>query len=61
MSCERLVCAQCAGPVSEARCAVCSAGRDRVHDQHLHLSPAFVIALAAFLVALALLADRLTH
>jgi hypothetical protein len=58
MSCERLVCANCAGPVSEARCGVCQAGRERVHHSHPHLSPSLVVALTALLLALALLAER---
>jgi hypothetical protein len=31
MSCQHLVCAQCAHPVIEGRCAVCRASRERLH------------------------------
>ncbi|MGN6243545.1 MAG: hypothetical protein ACTHQ3_07705 [Motilibacteraceae bacterium] len=58
MSCERLVCASCAGPVSEGRCPVCRTARDHVHVERS--SPATVaVMVALFLVALALLAVRL--
>lgn len=46
MDLQRLVCASCAGPVTEGRCAQCRRVRD---GMHFHLSPA---ALAAVLVAL---------
>jgi hypothetical protein len=57
MSCEHLICAQCAGPVTEGRCTVCRAARA---DLHAHgptwsLPAAAVIAvLLVLLVALAL-------
>jgi hypothetical protein len=52
MSCEHLICAQCAGPVVEARCPVCQAARARVH----HRMPGVSMPLtAAALIALLLL------
>jgi hypothetical protein len=57
MSCERLICAQCAGPVAEGRCAVCRAARA---DLHAHgpswsLSTAVIIGVVLLLLlALAL-------
>ncbi len=57
MSCEHLVCAQCAHPVIEGRCSVCRASRERMHQHGFGaLSPALVAAvlLAALLLTLAL-------
>ncbi len=52
MSCEHLICAQCASPVVEARCPACQAARARVHH-HPH---GFSVPLAvAALIALVLL------
>jgi hypothetical protein len=31
MSCEHLICAQCASPVAEGRCPVCRAARTELH------------------------------
>ncbi|MGI5269349.1 hypothetical protein ACQEUU_09375 [Nonomuraea sp. CA-218870] len=56
MSCQHLVCAQCAHPVIEGRCAVCRANRERLHGHGLAgLSPALIaivllVALFATLV-----------
>ncbi|MBB1254294.1 hypothetical protein [Streptomyces alkaliterrae] len=60
MTCDRLVCANCAGPVSEARCAVCRAERDRRHRQGplISLTPATLLALLLTLLAVALLAHQ---
>jgi hypothetical protein len=60
MSCEHLVCAHCAGPVAEGRCSVCQAGRERVHHQHTTLSPGLIVALMALVIALTVLAERLS-
>ena len=35
MSCEHLICAQCAGPVAEGRCPVCRAAKSDLHH-HTH-------------------------
>jgi hypothetical protein len=59
MTCDRLVCANCAGPVSEGRCPVCRANRARLHQQQgllANLSPATLLALVAALVACVLIA-----
>ena len=61
MSCEHLICAQCAGPVAEGRCPVCAAARARMH--HHHAVPGMTVPLAAaLLIALLLmLALHLAH
>ncbi|MCX5412191.1 MULTISPECIES: hypothetical protein [unclassified Streptomyces] len=61
MTYDRLVCANCAAPVSEGRCRVCRASRERMQEQGLFagLNPAMLIALMVILVAaLALLAHQ---
>jgi hypothetical protein len=59
MSCEHLVCAQCSGPVAEGRCAVCRAGKERVHHQYVNPSSILVLALTALLLAFVALAGQL--
>ena len=54
MSCEHLICAQCAGPVVEGRCPACRASRQHVHHPHSGASPQ-LIAAAIFVVSLLLL------
>lgn len=56
---EHLVCANCAGPVSEGRCRVCRASRERMNREGLPLSPALLVALAALVVLGALLLQRM--
>ena len=56
MCCERLVCARCAGPVSEARCPVCLAARADVHTGH-GVSAATVMVLLTVLALLATLVE----
>ncbi|MGH3313692.1 MAG: hypothetical protein ACRDP3_24430 [Streptomyces sp.] len=60
MTCDRLVCANCAGPVSEGRCAVCRAHRERVYRESplANLSPVALFTLLVTLIAVALLAER---
>ncbi|MEU9266663.1 hypothetical protein ACFU6S_37425 [Streptomyces sp. NPDC057456] len=62
MTYDRLVCANCAAPVSEGRCPVCRANRERLQQQDnffAGLNPMALIALLAVLVAaLALLAHQ---
>jgi len=65
MTCDRLVCANCAGPVSEGRCEVCRAERRRVHDQYGgpfsvfgSLTPTSLLALLLTLIAVAALVHR---
>lgn len=62
MTCDRLVCANCAGPVSEGRCPVCRAHRERLHQQSgpfAALSPALVGLLLALAALLAVLGQRM--
>jgi hypothetical protein len=58
MSCEHLICAQCAGPVAEGRCPVCRLSRQHVHESGR--GPALPLLLAAVLV-LALLGLAAMH
>ncbi|GGU89226.1 hypothetical protein GCM10010211_64760 [Streptomyces albospinus] len=56
MTYDRLVCANCAAPVSEGRCPVCRASRERLQQQagiFGQLNPAMLVALVIVLVALA--------
>lgn len=62
MTCDRLVCANCAGPVNEARCSVCRAERARLHRQEgplAGLTPQALFLLLLTLLAVALLFGRL--
>ena len=52
MSCEHLICAQCAAPVVEGRCPACQLARAQVHRRPAGLS---LPLLAAALLALLLL------
>jgi hypothetical protein len=59
MTCDRLVCANCAAPVSEGRCPVCRASRERLQNQDgifAGLTPAMLLALLVALIAVAVLA-----
>ncbi|MET7455132.1 hypothetical protein ABZT03_25185 [Streptomyces sp. NPDC005574] len=62
MTYDRLVCANCAAPVSEGRCPVCRANRARLQQENnpfAGLNPMTLIALLAVLVAaVALLAHQ---
>ena len=55
MSCEHLICAQCAGPVVEGRCPACRASRDHVHH-HSGTNPQLIIAAILALAFVLLLA-----
>jgi hypothetical protein len=57
MTYDRLVCANCAAPVTEGRCPVCRANRERLQqDGPLGgLSPAALLVLLVLLVAAAAL------
>jgi hypothetical protein len=60
MSCEHLICAQCAGPVVEGRCPACQLARSQVHRRMPGLSlPLILAALVALL--LLTLALHLAH
>ncbi|QKW06805.1 hypothetical protein HUT18_10775 [Streptomyces sp. NA04227] len=63
MTYDRLVCANCAAPVSEGRCPVCRANRERMQQEGEGpfggLNPMMLIALLAILIAtLALVAQN---
>ena len=59
MSCEHLVCANCAGPVVEGRCPVCRASRADVHSHSpFGLTPQ---TLAVLVTLVALLAILIAH
>jgi predicted amidophosphoribosyltransferase len=60
MSCEHLICAQCASPVVEARCPACRAARAQVHHHHasgltLPLTVAALLALVLVTLILQLM------
>ena len=55
MSCEHLICAQCAGPVAEGRCPVCQAARTRVHHHPWHGLAVPLIAVALLMLLLMML------
>jgi hypothetical protein len=59
MSCEHLICAQCAGPVAEGHCPVCQAARAHVHHSGTGLRMPLVAV--ALIVLLLLLAMQLAH
>ncbi|MEU5805848.1 hypothetical protein ACFV7Q_32940 [Streptomyces sp. NPDC059851] len=56
MTYDRLVCANCAAPVSQGRCPVCRANRERLRQEgpFAGLNPMALIALLVVLVAAAL-------
>ncbi|GAA1596934.1 MULTISPECIES: hypothetical protein [Streptomyces] len=61
MTYDRLVCANCAAPVSQGRCPVCRANRERLQQEgpFAGLNPTALIALLVVLVAaLALVAQH---
>ncbi|CAL9429932.1 hypothetical protein [Streptomyces thermolilacinus] len=54
MTYDRLVCANCAAPVSEGRCPVCRANRQRMQQSPWgNLSPFALVTLFLLLVATA--------
>jgi len=50
MSCEHLICAQCAGPVAEGRCSTCRAAREQLHHSHPNLGHQLLIAGLGLLI-----------
>jgi hypothetical protein len=60
MSCEHLICAQCAGPVVEGRCAACQASRAQLHHRPGGLSLPIVAGLILTLLLITL-ALQLAH
>jgi hypothetical protein len=61
MSCEHLICAQCAGPVAEGRCPTCREARAHVHHETHGVSVQVVAAILLVLALLALAATHLAH
>jgi len=59
MSCEHLICGQCAGPVVDGRCPACRTTRQHIHHQHFSVSPQAIIAAILVLTVLLLLATHL--
>jgi hypothetical protein len=55
MSCEHLICAQCAAPVAEGRCPTCRAAREQMHHSHHGTSQQLLIAGLLALAVLLLL------
>lgn len=61
MTFDRLVCANCAGPVSEGRCPTCRASRRQMQEQQKlfgSVSPAALIALIMALAACVLIGQH---
>jgi uncharacterized paraquat-inducible protein A len=61
MSCEHLICAQCAGPVSEGRCPVCRVARSQVHHHHHGSAQALLVAGLILLLLMAVLLQHVAH
>jgi len=60
MSCEHLICAQCAAPVVEGRCPACQLARAQIHRRSSGLSLPLLLAALAVLLLLTL-ALQLAH
>lgn len=63
MTYDRLVCANCAAPVSEGRCPVCRANRERLQQTggiFAQLSPAVLMTLMILMIALGVLLHQVT-
>ncbi|HXP20559.1 MAG TPA: hypothetical protein VN840_13025 [Streptosporangiaceae bacterium] len=61
MSCEHLICAQCAGPVAEGRCPVCRASKSHLHHGAHPISVPYALAILLLAVALILAIQHLVH
>jgi hypothetical protein len=61
MSCEHLICAQCAGPVAEGRCPTCREARAHVHHHGHGVSAQLVAAVLLVLALLTVAAMHLSH
>jgi hypothetical protein len=59
MSCEHLICAQCAGPVAEARCPVCRAAKSDLHHHTYGISLPQVVLLLLLALAVAIAVQHL--
>ena len=56
MSCEHLICAQCAGPVAEGRCTICRAARADLHAHVPNWSVSTALLVGVVLMLLVILA-----
>ena len=61
MSCEHLICAQCAGPVAEGRCPTCRTARTHIHQSGPAVSLPVALAVLLTLLLLTLAVQHLTH
>jgi len=61
MSCEHLICAQCAGPVAEARCPVCRAAKSDLHHHGPTISIPYALAILLLATAVLLAIQHLGH
>jgi hypothetical protein len=61
MSCEHLICAQCAGPVAEGRCPVCRAAKSDLHHHGHGVSIPYAVLLLLLAVAVALALQHIGH
>jgi len=61
MSCEHLICAQCAGPVAEARCPVCRAARSDLHHHGHGHTIQYAVVLMLLALAIILAVQHLAH
>ncbi|MDR2984960.1 MAG: hypothetical protein LBV34_08970 [Nocardiopsaceae bacterium] len=61
MSCEHLICAQCSGPVSEARCPVCRAAKSDLHHHSYASSVPYAVLLLLLAIAVVLAFQHIGH
>jgi hypothetical protein len=61
MSCEHLICAQCSGPVVEARCPVCRAAKSDLHHHGHGVSVPYAVLLLLLAIAVLLAVQHLGH
>jgi hypothetical protein len=61
MSCEHLICAQCAGPVIEARCSACQAARADVHRSVRGISLPYALLILLLALAVLVAIQHVTH
>ena len=61
MSCEHLICANCAGPVVQGRCPVCRAAKSDLHHHHHGLSLPYALAILLLAVAVLITIEHLAH
>ncbi len=61
MSCEHLICAQCAGPVSEGRCPVCRAAKSDLHHHAHGVNLPYALAILLLAVAVIVAIQHLRH